>query len=341
MPQVVTEKLPKVQASVAAALEDGVTLPKLNLGPFLAKVDGAKEQLAADIRRIQETLGFYSIVNHGIPRALIDAAEEQSRLAFMLPEEEKQRSLKEGHMQGYWPPNSVSNTRPGYEGERKKRSTLSGWAFLRDREDDDPKVLQNLRHRSQNKWPNPELLPDFRPTMNRYHQAMVELGLKLVQVYALALGLPEDYFDQDFVDAEWYSRCNYYSPQEAADEMVMGTTAHSDHSFLTLLPISSVPGLQVRTPDDTWIDVAFEPDAIIVNTGEWLNHRTNGRFLATPHRVLQPTSERISMPVFIDPNDDSVNEPVPGTIAAGETRKFPPMRWHEFFVNYIDGYSKA
>ena len=78
-----------------------------------------------------------------------------------------------------------------------------------------------------------------------------------------------------------------------------------------------------------------------MNSGEWLNHRTNGRFLATPHRVLQPTTERISMPFFVDPNDDAVNDPVPGALAPGESPKFPRTRWHDFFVSYIDGYTKA
>jgi isopenicillin N synthase-like dioxygenase len=334
------EKLPAAQASVIEAIRAGAALPLLDLGPFLAGEPGAVDQLAADVRAIQESLGFYAIINHGVDPALIDAAVEQSRLVFALPDEAKLKYQKQGHMQGYWPAKTVANFRPGFENEREKDATLGGWTFMRDRAPDDPKVTGNWRHRAMNKWPDPALVPDFRPTLNRYHQAMLDLGLKLVPVYARALGLPDDYFAKDFEDLEWYSRCNHYDGRPNPGGM-LANTAHSDHSFLTLLPISPVPGLQVRTPTGDWIDVAYQPGVIIVNTGEWLNHLSNGRFLATPHRVAQPTSERITLPVFIDPNDEAMNTPIPGALKPGEARKFAPMKWHDFFVSYVDAYTKT
>jgi isopenicillin N synthase-like dioxygenase len=169
---------------------------------------------------------------------------------------------------------------------------------------------------------------------------MLALGLKLVPVYARALGLPADYFAKDFENSEWYTRCNHFDGREHAEDQ-HAATAHSDHSFLTLLPISRIPGLQVRTPAGDWIDVAYQRGVIIVNTGEWLNHLSNGRFLATPHRVTQPPVERISMPFFIDPNDEAVNTPIPGALKPGEAPPFTPSRWHDFFCSYIDAYTKA
>ncbi len=337
------EKIPAPRASVIEAINAGVALPLIDLAPFLAGAPGAMEQLVADVRAIQESLGFYAIINHGVDLALIEAAAEQSRQAFGLPEDVKRKYLKQDHMQGYWPANSVANVRPGFEKdhEKKRGSSQAGWAFLRDRDENDPKVTAGLRHRTMNKWPDPTLLPEFRPTMNLYHQTMLQLGLKLIPVYARALGLPADYFDRDFIDPEWYSRSNHYEGRPDAPEDEIAASAHSDHSFLTLLPISPVPGLQVRTPAQTWLNVAYVRGAIVVNTGEWLNHLSNGRFLATPHRVTQPKDERISTPVFIDPNDDAMDTPVPGALKPGEAPKYTPTTWHKFFVSYIDGYTKV
>lgn len=335
----VQEKLPKPNPAVIEAIEKGEALPLLDIGDFIAGKPGALEQLAADVRAIQESLGFYAIVNHGIDMALVDEAVEESFKLFRLPEDVKMRWRSRGHMQGYWPADSVDNRRPGFEDE-KHGSSLGGWAFLRDREADDPKVEADLRHRSMNKWPDPAVAPAFRPVLQRYHKAMLDLAHKLVPVYARALDLPADYFDKDFTDPEWYCRCNHFAARPDAGPDDIAASAHSDHSFLTILPMSRVPGLQVRTPSRTWIDVRYVPGALIVNTGEWLNRLSNGRFMATPHRVTQPPVERISLPFFMDPNDDAKDDPVPGAVKPGEARRFPPMKWHAFFCSYIDGYTK-
>jgi isopenicillin N synthase-like dioxygenase len=86
--------------------------------------------------------------------------------------------------------------------------------------------------------------------------------------------------------------------------------------------------------------VSYVPGAIIVNSGEWLTHLSNGRFVATPHRVTAPPCERISLPLFFNPGDHAVNDPAPGILESGEERKFPRMTWHQFFVGFIDRFAK-
>jgi isopenicillin N synthase-like dioxygenase len=343
MPDAFPSDLPPVTPEVSAAIKAGSQLPLLDLGPFLAGEPGALDQLAADVRAIQESLGFYAIINHGVDQALIDAVVEQGRQLFALPEAVKGKWRAQHHMQGYWPANSTANARPGFEHENKARQeridTIAGWAFLRERDEDDPKVKAGLRHRAPNKWPDAALLPDFKATLQAYHAAMLRLALRLLPVYARSLSLPETYFDGQFTEAEWYSRINYYDHTLNAEGAV-GAGAHTDHSFLTLLPMSGVPGLQVRNPDNSWFDVAHVPGAIIVNTGEWLNQLTNGRFIGTPHRVTVPTVDRFSMPFFMDPNDDAYNDPIPGALAPGEAPRFERKPWHDFFVQYVSAYSK-
>jgi isopenicillin N synthase-like dioxygenase len=340
MSSVPTRELPPPTPAVARAIETCRELPLLDIGDFLSGKPGALEQLAADIRAIHRSLGFMAMVNHGIDQAIIDEAVEQARQAFALPRDELEKYRKQDHMQGYWPADSVRNIRPGYEAEKQTESTMSGWVILRDREPGDSKVVKNLRHRAMNKWPDPQRLPKFRAAINRYHQAMLALGMKLLKPYALALGQEPAYFDKDFVDPEWYGRLNHYSARPNR-ENEFGVTAHSDHSFITLLPMSPIPGLQVRTPQMDWLDVSYVPGAIIVNGGEWLNQVSNGRFMATPHRVTQPTCERITLPFFFDPGDHAVNDPVPGILESGEERKVARKTFHEHFAGYIDAYTKA
>jgi isopenicillin N synthase-like dioxygenase len=328
----VTQTILPPSASVVQVIEAGQALPLLDLRPFLRGEPGADDQLVADVKLIQETLGFYAIINHGVDPQLIDDLVEQTRLLFTLPDEEKLKYRHDRHMQGYWPSDTVSANRPGFEKETEKASSMGGWVFGRDRKETDPKVVNGVPHRAPNRWPDPAKAPKFRPMMELYQSQMLALGQKLVPIYARILGLEPDYFEKDFRDPEWYTRCNYHSGGGSG----MFVNAHSDHSFLSLLPISRVPGLQVRTPAETWIDATHIEGAMVVNTGEWLNRLSNGRLLATPHRVTQPIRERISIPFFMDPNDEANDDPVPGALKPGEARKFPPATFGEFYASYID-----
>src|SRR3546814_2013962 len=52
---------------------------------------------------IQESLGFYCIVNHGVPQALIDDSFDQVAALFALPLETKMKYRVDYHHQGYIP----------------------------------------------------------------------------------------------------------------------------------------------------------------------------------------------------------------------------------------------
>ena len=100
------EKKVAASASVQACIANAKELPVLDVGPYLAGVPGALEQLAADVKFIQENLGFFAIVNHGIPQALIDESFLQTAKLFEIPMEEKLKHRVGFHHQGYLPPKS-------------------------------------------------------------------------------------------------------------------------------------------------------------------------------------------------------------------------------------------
>ena len=51
-------------------------IPVIDLAPFLNGAPGAAERTAKRLRWIQEEVGFYYTINHGIPPALIEAAHD-------------------------------------------------------------------------------------------------------------------------------------------------------------------------------------------------------------------------------------------------------------------------
>jgi isopenicillin N synthase-like dioxygenase len=321
-----------VSSNVAQCLV-GERIPVIDISGYLSGDPQAVEQFAVDLRAIQEDLGFYCIVNHGVDQSLIDSAFDQIAELFALPEDVKMNHKVDFHHQGFIP-NKAMILRWSKITKNEKKDLNEAWAFMRERTADDPKVVANIRHRGLNQWP--EALPEFRKTLLNYQETMADLATRMLPAYALALDLPADYFDDKFSTPEYYNRCAWYPPVDV-EEGQFSLSPHSDHSSMTYLPLMDVPGLQVMSPTGKWIEVEPLRGAIVVNTGEFFNRWTNGRFIATPHRVVPPTKDRYALTFFYNCNDETVADPFPSCIAPGETPKSEPMSFHDFFVTYMDG----
>ena len=69
-----------------------------------------------------------------------------------------------------------------------------------------------------------------------------------------------------FTDPTWMTR-NVRYPVSEAEENQFGAAPHRDHSFLTLLPISNIPGLEVMPQNGNWISADYVDDDSIEGTG--------------------------------------------------------------------------
>ena len=285
------------------------------------------------MRAIQESLGFYVIVNHGVEQSLIDRSFEQVADLFSLPLDTKLKYRVDFHHIGYIP-DKATVIRWSKIADNQKKDKNEAWAFMRERGNDDRKVIDNVRHRGMNKWP--EELPDFKPIILSYQETMADLAQKMLPVYSRALDLPSDYFDKFFSTPEYYNRCAWYPPADV-EEGQFSLAPHSDHSSITYLPLMDVPGLEVMAPSGKWIEIDPLRGGIVVNTGEFLNRWTNGRFIATPHRVVPPKKDRYALTFFYNANDETIAEPISTCITPGEKPKYDPMSFHDFFITYMDG----
>lgn len=307
-------------------------IPQLDLGPYLAGSVAAREALARELRRIQENIGFYVVVNHGVDEEPIRRAESALREFFALPPEEKLRIRINEKSVGYVPARSTvyvtsvinRNTRPDLN------ETIT---IARERPPDDPDILAGLRFVGPNQWP--AALPGFREAMIDYQEALSTLGFAMLPLYARALDLPADYFAPHFTRPTWWTRNSYYAAVEP-EENQYGISPHSDHGFITLLPMSREPGLEILSPAGEWIPATPVPGGIIVNTGEFLNRWSNGRFMATPHRVVAPRRDRYSMAMFFNPNPETLADSLPTCVSAERPAAFEPVRLIDYMSWYID-----
>jgi len=86
---------------------------------------------------------------------------------------------------------------------------------------------------------------------------------------------------------------------------------HTDSGFMTLLAQDGVPGVQARSRDDRWVDVAPQECALAVNFGQVLERWSAGRVKATEHRILGTERERYSIPFFLEARADAEISPLP------------------------------
>jgi len=308
-------------------------IPVLDLAPFRAGVPGARERLGDALRRAFTEVGFYFIVNHGVPQALVDEAFAAARRFHDLPLEDKLRLGIDAHNIGYMPMRGAT-TRFNSLGEVYKPNANEAIFFKRELAADHPDVVAGKRFRGRNHWP--ENLPGFRETVLAYCDSLEATGRSLLPLYAEALGLAPDHFDAAFADPMYTLRMSHYPPADPLTaEEEWGLAPHTDTSFMTLLAQNRIPGLALRLPDGRWIDAPAPEGAFLVNGGGLLRLWTNDRFLATPHRVLNRSgAERYAIPFFMDAGRDVPVEAVATTVDADHPRRHPTTTYAAFMETY-------
>ncbi len=307
-------------------------IPIVDIGPVLRGEPDGPEQAAAELSHACRNVGFYYLRGHGVPRALIDSAFEQARRFHAQPLEAKMALRAGADNVGYMPyRGSVSRASGIYLGDRPNRN--EAFFMKRDLAPDHPDVLAGKRFRPLNRWPDEAALPGFRTTALAYAEALETVAKSLLPLYARALDLAPDFFDEAFADPQFTLRLTHYDPPEHFEDDEFSLAPHTDSSFMTLLATTDVPGLSIRLPSGEWVEAPSEPDCFIVNIGDMGHRWTNGRFLSTPHRVRNRSGrERYAIPFFFDCNIDYEMVCLPTCCGPDDPPKFPPTTYMDYML---------
>jgi isopenicillin N synthase-like dioxygenase len=279
-----------------------------------------------DVKRVAETIGsaardigFFRIRNHGIDLDLIMSTYRAAERFFALPEEEKQRHYigKSPNHRGYVP----FWERGDYADEVHRN--YEAFDLGLDLPADDPDFLAGNLVLGPNVWPD---LPGFRTTVTRYYAEVAALGRLICGALELFLGLPKGAITNHMSKPVSQLRLlHYVRPEQTADSGSVNMGAHTDYECLTLLHTRN-EGLQVLAQDDRWIDVPVDHGAYVVNIGDMLEAWTNGMLRSTPHRVLNRSRERFSMPYFVAANHDTMIRPFPQLLMGDRRSKYEPFQ---------------
>ncbi len=307
-------------------------VPIIDLAPSFSGDAHACRAVAAEIGKACETVGFLMVTGHGIPQEMIDDVDRLSREFFDLPHDERLKIAMDAGTKHRGYRFVGQSTVSASIGEERPPDLREQFVIGPEPISGDPYYQRPGAERFfvANVWP--EQPAGLRPVLQAYYAACGRLSTHLMRMFALALDLPESYFD-DKVDRHITNFNAVHYPRQAVPPKPgqLRAGAHCDFGSLTLLATDGSPGgLQVQL-DGEWHDVMPVRGAFIVNLGDLMARWTNDRWRSTMHRVVNPpqgvaaTSRRLSLVFFHQPNFDAMVECLPTCLAPGETAKYPPV----------------
>ncbi len=312
---------------------DRRTLPVIDVTNFLHGVAGSKAVAAEELRILAEDVGFGSVVGHGVSQQIIDDLEGETKRFHNLPIDEKLRLEIDQHQRGYVRPKATRIKHSTYA-DNKNFDLNATLVLATEYAADDPGVMDGKQFYAKNQWP--EGLPGFRETVLEYMHTITTLGKNILPLFAAALKLQDGFFDRYFENNYTYLRMSHYPPKPILEEDEYGLGAHADTGFMTFLPPASEEGLQLLDREGNWFIPELEDGALIVNLGQFLERWSNGRFRATPHRVIPPReNDRYSTACFVNTNFELVAECLPPCHDADNPPKYPAESYHEFYSWYM------
>jgi isopenicillin N synthase-like dioxygenase len=318
-----------VQGYAAAAK----AIPIIDYGPYFAGEKGALQSLAAELAHACENIGFFYALNHGVPETLIDCAFAASRQFFALPLEQKLALRLNQNNIGYLPLNaSVQGASTVHKATKPNQNESFFVSY--DRGPDHPDVIAGKPLRGQNQWPAE--MPRLRADMMAYFDALGAMCQRMLPPFAVALGMPADYFGPYFADeAHTTLRFLHYPPQQTTEDNVFGQGPHTDNSFMTALARTDVPGLAVRLPSGEWFPPPVISGTFLINLGNIMRRWSNNRFLSTPHGVLNDSgTDRYSIAYFHSPNPDRVLECLPSCASAENPPQYPSAVYRDLILEF-------
>ncbi|HTV71595.1 MAG TPA: 2OG-Fe(II) oxygenase family protein [Rhizobiaceae bacterium] len=316
------------------------TFPVFDLSRFENADAAGRAALGKEVDAICRATGFLAISGHSVPQATIDRVWSNARAFFDLPQAEKDkvRAPFPGYPYGYLGQGTEALAKSkGNETPPDLKESFNGGPLAVPGGLNDPEALAFCY--AETIWPTQ---PDgFVDAWKAYYTALEDLAKRVMRVFAVALELPERFFDPMLDKPISALRAlNYPQPSVPPKPGQLRAGAHTDYGSLTiLLPEAASGGLEIFTPEGTWRSVPPVPGAFVINIGDLMALWTNDRWVSTLHRVVNPapdakgSTRRQSLAFFHQPNWDAEIICLDSCLRPGEAPKYAPVRSGPFLMS--------
>lgn len=320
------------------------SVPLIDLADWDRDDPPRRAAVVAQVDRALREIGFLLVVGHRMPEGLTDSLRGSALEFFHLPTEAKERYAGVVGGRGWVPPGKESNA--GADGLLTPPDLKEGFRSGPAAVPEGVVGTADAAWYSPNVWPAE--VPSLQAQMNAFAVASTALVDELLEICAVALDLPVDFFTSRCDINPYTVALNWYPPAQEVGQAAQGQLRigqHTDFGTLTVLDREAgFGGLQVRTLAGEWIDAPFVPGALTINTGDLLARWSGDRWRSTPHRVLPPppeapAEELLSLVFFHGANNDTLIETLE-TGSAGPSR-YEPVLAADFLRRRLDSVTVA
>lgn len=313
---------------------------------FLNGTPAERLSAAKSILHGFQTAGFVYLSAHSIPDSTISTVFSTSAAFFRRPLDEKDKL-------GWTTPRANR----GYVAHgREKVSALVSKEEVEKLKAQAPDLKESFEIGREgeeglpNNWPSGDAAAEeFKNVMISFHNTCKALHTEVMRAIAVGMGLEEKYFD-GFTDVGDNTLRLLHYPEVSREvfrknKMQVRAGEHTDYGSITLLFQDDRGGLQVKSPNGSFVDATPIPGTVVVNAGDLLARWSNDTIKSTTHRVVEPPSTtdgdihpaRYSVAYFCNPNFSSNIQAIEGTYGGerGE-RKYPDINSGDYLVQRLE-----
>ncbi|XP_015571194.1 scopoletin 8-hydroxylase-like [Ricinus communis] len=288
----------------------------------LAKLDGPDhDQVVEEIARAAETLGFFQVVNHGVPIELLESLKDAAHSFFGQPPEKKAVYCK-----GVSPSPLVKY---GTSFVPEKEKAMEWKDYVSMIYTSDAEALQF--------WPK-----ECKDVALEYVRTSIKMVRKLLEALMVKLGVNLDDAKMDELIGLKMVNMNFY-PRCPNPELTVGVGRHSDLGTLTILLQDGIGGLYVKVEENVdgkkkgeWMEIPPVPGALVINVGDTLQIVSNGKYKSAEHRVrTTSTQSRVSIPIFTIPRGSVKIGPLAQVVEKDGVARYREVVFEDYMNNFF------
>ncbi|XP_021760186.1 1-aminocyclopropane-1-carboxylate oxidase homolog 1-like [Chenopodium quinoa] len=261
-------------------------------------------EIAKEIIMASNEWGFFQVINHGIPNELLERMIKRTQMFHEQDDEYKKKFYtRDFHSKSVY----FTSNHDLY------KSKAASW-----------KDILYVNARKAGGEIDPEELPLVcKDVMLEFIDRIHMLGNRILMIISIGLGIEPDCLGNMAKGKKSWAIANNYYPACPQPELTLGTTAHIDTSFITILLQDNIGGLQVLH-DNKWVNIEPVTGGLIVNFGSILQMITNDVIKAACHRVIaKSVGPRISIAFFF--SGIMTSEKILGPIKELTSKENPPI----------------